>query len=65
MARKVLLITKEERPDVALAGRNLAKLTLNTAAAISVFDVLNADYIVLEAGALEHIQDFYGGKQDA
>lgn len=65
MARKVLLITKEERPDVALAGRNIAKLTINTASAISVFDVLNADYIVLETGALEHIQDFYGGKQDA
>ncbi|KXZ46544.1 hypothetical protein GPECTOR_42g751 [Gonium pectorale] len=63
MARKVLLITKEERPDVTLAGRNIAKLTLNTASAIGVFDVLNADHIIIEDEALAHVQAFYGSKQ--
>lgn len=65
MERKVLLITKEKNEHVTMAGRNIAKLALNSADAISVFDVLHADKIVVEAAALEHIQSFYGGKQQA
>lgn len=65
MERKVLLITKEERPDVTLAGRNIAKLTMNTASAISVFDVLNADHIIIEDEALAHVQSFYGAAAPA
>ncbi|PNH02848.1 50S ribosomal protein L4 [Tetrabaena socialis] len=60
MAKKVLLITKEDRKDVSLAGRNIAKLKFNTANSISVFDVLNADQIVIEEEALAHVTAFYG-----
>lgn len=63
MERKVLLITKEKSEEVLLAGRNVAKLAINSADAISVFDVLNADKIVIESAALAHIQSFYGAKQ--
>lgn len=61
MERKVLLITKEKNEHITLAGRNVAKLALNTADCISVFDVLHADKIIVEASALEFIQSFYGG----
>jgi ribosomal protein L4 len=63
MEEKVLLITKEAGSNVALAGRNVEKLFHNTADAIKVFDVLKADRIVVEAGALEHIQAKFGGAQ--
>ncbi|GFR45745.1 hypothetical protein Agub_g7161 [Astrephomene gubernaculifera] len=61
MERKVLLITKSERPNATLAGRNIAKLAMNTSSTIKVLDVLNADRIVIEAEALEHIQSSFGG----
>ncbi len=58
--RKTLVILKEANEGVMLAGRNLQKLKLNVASAIKVFDVLNADKIIVEHGALEHIQATYG-----
>ena len=58
--RKTLLITREVNEAIALAGRNIEKLAINTADMISVFDVLNADKIIIEHAALEHINAFYG-----
>uniref|UniRef100_A0A7S0WZE2 Large ribosomal subunit protein uL4c n=1 Tax=Chlamydomonas leiostraca TaxID=1034604 RepID=A0A7S0WZE2_9CHLO len=63
--RKVLLITKEANEHVTLAGRNVAKLFINTASAIKIFDVLRADHIVIEADALAHVQSFYGGASES
>ena len=51
--------------NVMLAGRNLEKLAINTAGAIKVFDVLGADKILIEQGALEHINSFYGAAAEA
>jgi ribosomal protein L4 len=56
MAKKVLLITSEPRPDIELAGRNIERLTLASVAAINVLDVLHADAIVVEHAALAAIQ---------
>jgi ribosomal protein L4 len=47
-------------PQVLLAGRNVAKLAINTADKINIFDVLNADQIVVEDAALAHVQATYG-----
>jgi large subunit ribosomal protein L4 len=60
MSRKALLITKDANPAVQLAARNVAKLSLNQASAIRVFDVLNSDKIVIERAALEQINELYG-----
>lgn len=57
---KVLVITKEAHEDVTLAGRNIEKLTLNVGTAIGILDVLHADKIIIEDGALAHVQAFYG-----
>eukprot|EP00199_Chlamydomonas_sp_CCMP681_P005587 CAMPEP_0119113200 /NCGR_PEP_ID=MMETSP1180-20130426/43113_1 /TAXON_ID=3052 ORGANISM="Chlamydomonas cf sp, Strain CCMP681" /NCGR_SAMPLE_ID=MMETSP1180 /ASSEMBLY_ACC=CAM_ASM_000741 /LENGTH=261 /DNA_ID=CAMNT_0007101113 /DNA_START=18 /DNA_END=803 /DNA_ORIENTATION=- len=63
MVRKVLLILKAENTNVMLAGRNVEKLYINTADKIKVFDLLKADRIVVEHGALEFIQAFYGQQE--
>lgn len=63
MEQKVLLITKDATKSITLAGRNVEKLYLNHADAIKVFDVLKADKIVLEDGALEHIKAKFGASQ--
>ena len=59
-----LLILKERDEAVLQAGRNVARLTINTADTLKIFDILHCDKIVLEAGALEHIQAFYGGDKE-
>lgn len=57
---KTLLVLAEPNEMVMRAGRNVAKLAINTADAIQVFDVLNADVIVMEKAALEKVQALYG-----
>jgi large subunit ribosomal protein L4 len=62
--RKTLIITKAANAELTLAGRNIEKLSMNTADAISVFDVLHADKIVIEKEALAHINKFYGAAEE-
>ena len=50
------------RVQVELAGRNVAKLHINTADTLEVFRILNADRIIIERSALNYIHDFYGSK---
>ena len=64
MEKKTLLVTREISQEVTLAGRNIAKLAINTATAISVFDVLNADRIVIEKEALAYINGMYGDDEE-
>lgn len=60
MAQKVLLITKAANDNVVMAGRNIAKLSINTASSIGILDVLHADRIVIEQDALAHVQASFG-----
>jgi len=68
---KVLLIvnsleTSPERKDTIIrAGRNVENLYINTADKIRVFDVLKAHKLVVEEGALAHINKFYGPQEKA
>ena len=55
-----LLITLDKNKGVFLSGRNVPWLMLNTTKQINVYDVLKADKILVEHGALKHIQSFYG-----
>lgn len=55
-----LVITAEADANLTLSARNVEKVKLNTANAIRVYDVLRADKIVIEKGALDFIQEFYG-----
>lgn len=47
------------------AGRNIAKLSLNSAHGLRIYDLLRADQVVIERSALEHINSFFGPKADA
>ena len=47
------------------AGRNIAKLSLNSAHGLRIYDLLRADQIAIEKSALEHINSFFGPKADA
>ena len=58
---KVLLITKDqENEGLYLGGRNIPKLVFNTMDAIHVYDLLNADKILMEASVVPYIQERYG-----
>lgn len=56
---KILLIVAEQTDNVYLSARNVEKLTLISATQLNVFDVLNADKIVVTASALTKIQEVY------
>jgi ribosomal protein L4 len=58
--KKTLLILAAANESIHRAGRNVAKLAINSADAIKVFDVLNADVIVMEKGALAAVSAAYG-----
>lgn len=58
---KVLLILPERTQNIYLSARNVEKLSLISATQINVYDVLNADKIVVTASAIAKIQEVYGG----
>ena len=59
-----LLITDNKNRDLYLAGRNIEKLVINSTEHLNVYDILRADKIVIEKGALEYIQGFYGPEKE-
>jgi large subunit ribosomal protein L4 len=64
MDEKVLLIVKDASAMVDRSGRNLDKLRINTADAVQIFDLLNADTVVMEKAAMEHLQATYGAASE-
>ena len=58
---KVLVVTKgQDNEGLYLGGRNIPKLVFNTMDAIHVYDLLNADKILMEASVVPYIQERYG-----
>lgn len=57
--QKTLLILSERSDNVYLSARNVEKLKLIAADQLNVYDLLNADKIVVTASALEKIQEVY------
>lgn len=53
MATNTLVVTAGKNDDVWTAGKNVAKLEINHADAISIYDVLRADKIVVEEAAFD------------
>lgn len=62
---KALLVLAERNDMVLRAGRNVESLAINTADALRVFDVLNADVIVYEKAALAKVKELYSPKAEA
>lgn len=60
MEYKVLLISKDSNRSLQQAGKNVQMLTISNLSSLNIFDVLNADKIILEEDALTSINAFYG-----
>jgi len=57
---KVLLITKDqENEGLYLGGRNVPKLCFNVKENIHIYDLLNADKILMEESVVPYIQERY------
>ncbi len=59
-AEKILLIVSQRNETVYLSARNVPNLRLMSADQLNVFDLLNADRIVVTTSALAKIQEVYG-----
>ena len=57
---KAYIITKDAPENVTLSTRNMARVTQTDITHLNVYDVLNADKVVIEESALAYINDFYG-----
>lgn len=58
-AKKPLVITPEVRKNVVLSGRNIPGVKTTIASVISVYDILNADKILIDKDAALKIQEVY------
>lgn len=58
--RKVLLILPEPQPNVYLSGRNIELMNVILATSLNVYDILEADKIVITSTAIAKIQEIYG-----
>ena len=61
--RRVLAAVTEKTPELVRATANLGDVKLVTAQYINVFDVMNADTIVLTADAQKVVEAWLGGKK--
>ena len=57
---KAYVITKDVNENVAKSARNIERVVQTDVTHLNVYDVLNADKVVVEASALAHIQSFFG-----
>lgn len=62
---KTYIITKEASQNIVLSTRNMAKVVQSNITHLNVYDVLNADKVVVEESALAYINDFYGANGGA
>ena len=57
-----LLITKEAVENIVFSARNIGGLVHSPVEKLSVYDVLRADKLIVEASALEHLNSWYGAE---
>lgn len=58
--RKVLLILPEPQPNIYLSGRNVELMNVILVNSLNVYDILDADKIVITSTAIAKIQEIYG-----
>ena len=56
---KALVVTPEVRETVVKSARNIPGVQTTTATILSVYDILNAKYLVLDQAALAKIEEVY------
>lgn len=58
--QKVLLVTAETEQEIYLSSRNIPKVSVQEAKSLNTIDVLDADVIVFQEGALTYLADLLG-----
>lgn len=58
-AKKTLIVTAEKDEVVYKSARNIAGVKVSPVNAISVYDILNADKVVIAKGAVEKLEEVY------
>ncbi|MFC6998266.1 50S ribosomal protein L4 [Rufibacter roseus] len=61
-ARKTLVVTKEADKNVVLSSRNLPKVKVATPAALTTYDLLNADRVICLEESLSIFEEIYAKK---
>lgn len=61
ITRKALVVVTDKTPELVRASSNLANVTLVNAQYVNVFDVMNADHVVLTSDAVKAIEAWLGG----
>lgn len=56
-AKKIIVITKEDNPNLALASRNIPNVYVQTKQHLSVLDLINGDMYVMTLDALEAYEE--------
>ena len=62
---KTYVITKDAPKEVELATRNMARVVHADITKLNVYDVLNADKVVVDEAALGYLNEFYGASGGA
>ena len=60
-----LLVVPEKTPEILRATNNIANLKVVRPTYLNVFDILNADKIIIVEAALEQIENWLIGKENA
>ena len=60
LAGKVLFVTSEDSENLYMATRNLGYAYVILANEINCFDLVNADYVVCDEGAVKYIEEVLG-----
>jgi large subunit ribosomal protein L4 len=61
--RKVLLVTTENEQEIYLSSRNIPKVSVQEVNSLNTIDVLDAEVIVIQEGALTHLNDLLGAEK--
>lgn len=62
-SRNVLLVVTDKTDEIKRSTNNLPEVTLVTAKYLNVYDVINANHIVITPEALEVVNEWLGGKK--
>lgn len=55
--KKTLLVLADNNNNVYLSSRNIGKACVNTAETVCTYDIMNADTLIIEEGAIKIIED--------
>ena len=58
--KNVLVLTAQNEPNLHLSSRNLYKVEIRESATFSTYDVLRAEKLIVQEGALERINEVLG-----